>query len=540
MLRDLAVVLSLVLTGAVVASACSTREDCADCCDFCGGGTSEGSSANCASTEIQPVDAGPSCTENHKPAVICTPGSTQPCRSLTMGAAMPTCVAGLQTCNADGTGFSVCDDVLPHPDDCDEASSWSCDGEPLSCGSATWATSIAGAGDEAARSIAVDALGNSVVAIAANGGDVTIGTTTLTFASPGQLVAKFDPSGAPLWAVALVNATTAAVTTDETGATYVTGTSTGALDIAEQPVPTGSSSGAYLAKLSPAGALVWAHSLEQPQREDPPASSFSPAAVAIAQGAPVIVGSYSSLVTLDGITLPGAAGLLGFVARYDPMTGLAVWAIQLSGSGDDRMTAVAGDDAGEIVVGGYSDGTPACPTPHLVYARLGGDGAIEWFQQLDTPARITSIKLSGDFVVAAGVAARPAKVQSTTVDAAGFVFALEGTAVDWWVPTTFGVEGVVLDAAGDIVAAGTTSHGEAAMLKLDLVSQRFYEHVYAAHPNGDATSASIAIHALGYAPDDGVIVAGAIRGASDLALGFGGVPVASTTGLDAFVARLAP
>ena len=61
------------------------------------------------------MDAGPICMEDEKPKVVCTPGEVQSCQTAATSQAPSSCAAGSQTCNAAGTGFGVCDDVLPAP-----------------------------------------------------------------------------------------------------------------------------------------------------------------------------------------------------------------------------------------------------------------------------------------------------------------------------------------------------------------------------------------------------------------------------------------
>ncbi|HEX8657890.1 MAG TPA: SBBP repeat-containing protein, partial [Hymenobacter sp.] len=66
---------------------------------------------------------------------------------------------------------------------------------------------IGGAGPDAGEAIAVDATGNTYVAGRFNSASITIGSTTLNNAGAGttndMFVAKYSPAGAVLWATRL-------------------------------------------------------------------------------------------------------------------------------------------------------------------------------------------------------------------------------------------------------------------------------------------------------------------------------------------------
>ena len=124
------------------------------------------------------------------------------------------------------------------------------------------------------------------------------------------------------------------------------------------------------------------------------------------------------------------------------------------------------------------------------------------------------------------------------IDSLGFVLATSGPRVAWYVPVGFEGKAVTVDGSGQITTAGVRSDGGAAIAKFDATRERFYEHVFTAYPAAGQPSAAVLMFALSrLAPDHGVVVAGNLRGHADLALGFGGKPLTSGLGDDAFVAR---
>jgi outer membrane protein assembly factor BamB len=528
MLRDLAVVLACTLTGAVVATACSSPEECNSCCDGCGtSGVQCASTHNCGDTGFPP-DAGVACTKTPGSPRVCSPGATQSCRSVPASPPTPTCVAGSQTCNAAGTGFSLCDDVLPLPDACATPGAWSCDADLPACGDATSATSIA-----------VAATGEVVIAASHDGGSIQLGATTLPAGLPGFFVAKFDATGAALWAMSLENVVSARLAVDEVGDIYITGTFSGTLTLDNQTFTATVGTG-YLVKLGPTGAVVWAQQLRADIVPTNVPAPFEPTAIAVVQGSPVIAGNYSGQVNLAGSTLAASVGQDGFVASYDRETGDNLWSLQIGTSADDTLSAIAGDEVGNIVVGGHTDGTASCPTPHLFFAQISPTKTVTNVVSDKPPIGINALALQGGVIFATGTAARPVAVNKVFVDAPGFVLATTGVGISWYVPVAFAGEGIAVDDAGHVTAVGATPDARAGIAKFDRVGDRFYVHAFAAYPTPDQPSAAIAMRAVALAPDHGAVVAGSILGRAELALGLGGAPVTSDLGPDAFVAHFAP
>ncbi len=166
-----------------------------------------------------------------------------------------------------------------------------------------------------------------------------------------------------------------AVTTDGAGYAYVTGNFSGTVDFDPSAVVTnltsdGGSDG-YVAKYTPAGALVWAKAL----------GGDGAAGIALdGQGNVYTVGTLFGQGDFDpsaGVyTLIGNGAWDAYVSKLDS-SGNFVWAKALGGTAEDFGTGIAVDFAGTVVVTGYFRGTgdfdPGAGAYNLTSA--GGDDA---------------------------------------------------------------------------------------------------------------------------------------------------------------------
>ncbi|WP_437757598.1 hypothetical protein [Sorangium sp. So ce1389] len=220
-----------------------------------------------------------------------------------------------------------------------------------------------------------------------------------------------------------------------------------------------------------------------------------------AQGDALVVGIFDGLLELSGdaADLTSRGGTDIFVAKFD-RNGPAVWATQLGGAGDDHVSAVASDADGSLVIAGHFEGT----------AQLGGEP-----------------------LVSAG-------------GADAFVAKLDGAGAPVWSRRLGGegdqhATGVALGAAGDVFLAGRFE-GEMELDGLPLVSaggvDAFVAQLDAAGEPGWIQRFGGTGHdeASDVAVDDAqrVVVTGSFEGTAD----FGGGPLVSAGGADAFVAQL--
>ena len=314
-------------------------------------------------------------------AEVCSPGESVDCYSGpdgTIGYGL--CSAGQKTCDPQGAGFGECEgEVVPSLEialnDADE----DCDGAVS--GQALWKARFGDAEDQTAKHVAVDALGNVVLAGSFQGtldigGGKTVGPAPAP--GPGMFVARLEPGGAPLWiqerSAAAMPRVAEGVAVDSAGNVTVVGHF---VDTAASPDPAG-----FVLQLDPAGGERWVQEL----------SGTSAAAVlGVAVGpldAVFAIGRYRGDITLANklySSVGGADDVL--IVEYDA-DGNPVWSQSFGGASDDVPRAVAVNGAGEAFVTGEYRGAPAglpdaqdkmIPGFSAVFVmKTGEDGSVKW------------------------------------------------------------------------------------------------------------------------------------------------------------------
>jgi len=222
-------------------------------------------------------------------------------------------------------------------------------------GELLWATYLGGEGDDAARAVAVDALGNIYVAGYTRSSGWVAGGYDTSYGGYGDaFVAKISPQGAHVWSTYLGGSAydgAEAVVCDADGNVYAAGT-TGSSGWGYRGFDSGYNGGTFdgfLAKLSPNGARLWASYLG--------GSGWDTAAgLAAAPDGVVVVGKTSSSGWIAGghqtAYLGGAFDAYALKASAD---GQRVWSTYLGGSGEDAAVSVAVNPAGRILIAGETD-----------------------------------------------------------------------------------------------------------------------------------------------------------------------------------------
>jgi hypothetical protein len=190
-------------------------------------------------------------------------------------------------------------------------------------------------------------------------------------------IAKYRPSGAELWTKTIGTPETDishAVAADAIGNIYVAGYTRGILG--DRRFGIGSDADAWVAKVSPAGRTLWIRQIGS--YDDDYAYG-----VAVDGAGNVLVGG-----TTEGPLAgpdPGSDDD-AWLAKYDP-NGVLLWSRQIDSlerSRDDEAAAIAVDAAGNVVIGGTTDGrfvTGASTAPDAWVAKFSPTGTRSWIRQ---------------------------------------------------------------------------------------------------------------------------------------------------------------
>jgi len=244
-----------------------------------------------------------------------------------------------------------------------------------------YATYLGGSSDEAdtpfegIEGVAVDGAGNFYVTGTTQSADFpsTVGADRTLDGSKDIFVTKFSPAGTVLYSTYLgggCDDTARDMAVDTAGNAYVTGRFNGGLCFAEL-------AGALVAKLDPAGVLVYASVLGGSLAD----SSVGQAIAVDAAGHAYVTGITNS-ASHDFPTTPGAYrtgecdNVLpfandGFVAKLSTDGSTLLYSTVLCGSGDDSPAGIAVDAAGSAYVAGATASSDF-PTVNPFQAMRGG------------------------------------------------------------------------------------------------------------------------------------------------------------------------
>ena len=260
----------------------------------------------------------------------------------------------------------------------------------------TLAVRLGGTAADLIVDMAVDPSGNIVVGGSFEGApDFDPGSDITSLVSLGAtdgFVAKYDATGNLLWA-AQIGGTTAqrvtAVASDLSGNVYVSGGFTGSTDFdpsaAAQILTSLGGEDGFVAKLSPAGALLWVRRF----------GGLEPDVVAgvdvDAAGRVFAAGSFAGSANPTpgtGPTLLSEGGVDGFLLGFDA-TGAVSFGLRLGGLQADSANAVTVTSGGTVVVGGSFRGSATFGSgavPNQLTAAGGGDGFLAGFAATGTLA----------------------------------------------------------------------------------------------------------------------------------------------------------
>lgn len=258
-----------------------------------------------------------------------------------------------------------------------------------------WLTGSSGNFVSEALDVTTDPTGNSILT-GYFSGQIQFNDSTETAVSGLNdiLLAKFDPNGNMLWLQRFGGNQADRghkVVTDASGNIYVTGYFAGSMTMGSFTLNSnGGSRDIFLAKLNPAGVVLWA-------RSDGGSSEETPYGLAVdTQGSPVITGRFEGTSTIGGTTytsqfnpFAGAPGFDIFIAKFTT-AGTPVWTKKGNSRQDDTGLAVVCDNSNNVYVTGQYSDTMTFITQTInnqvnnagYVAKLSSNGDFVWFDKL--------------------------------------------------------------------------------------------------------------------------------------------------------------
>jgi hypothetical protein len=444
---------------------------------------------------------------------VCTPNAVTACYPGPAGTeGVGTCVAGTQTCNAQGTALGACEGaVTPAPQNCDTTADETCSGgaENAGCGAALWSYDFGTVNNEEGRGVAYDPATNDVILGGYIDGNVTFAGCGLVNGNMDDalFLAKFDASGNCLWANAWGDgASTKQLVTDASGNIYVTGQLHGATTqvtnlggACGNLSPTGTEPSILVAKFTPSGSCLWSKSFGE-------ATWFQFANQGVLDSADnlIIANEFAGTTDFGGgpLTSPGGAFDV-YVAKFDT-NGNYLWASNYGDSDFQGANSVAVDSANDIIVVGYEASTIDFGCGTLTSA--GGDDA--FVAKLGPTGTCLWSKRFGD--------AQYQEADGVVVDGAGNIY-------------------VVGEFAGTINLGGDTltslGSDDIFLAKLDPNGNHLWSESFGG-PNNQ-NGALIAIDA-----NDAVVITGQLFGSASFGTpGFPGPTLTSAGSSDVFIAK---
>jgi hypothetical protein len=519
---------------------------------------------SCTTSEDEDCDGHEALSEAD-PDCSCEPGTTEPCYSGAPGTeGVGPCHGGTRTCNAEGIGWSICNEVAPTPEVCGNAVlDEDCSGTPCG-GDALWAVKIDGSGNQFAQDLVVDSIGGIVV-VGYFTGSMTAGAATLTSAGSNDVfVVKLDPTGTVLWAKRFGNnydqrATSVAV--DSTGNIFVTGYFGGSMAAGGTILTSAGGNDVFVLKLDPTGTVLWGKGYGDS------ADQYAMGIAVTDQGDPVLTGRFFGTIDFGIINLTSGGDTDVFVANLAGNNGACVWSYSYGGADSQNGSSIAvgegvfltGSVDGSFIIG--TDAINAGAYSDILAANLSTNGPASWAQSFGGAASVSdnfghdiavddmnNVLLAGEF---AGCVNFGGSDLCANGGGNGFVARLTSTGQHEW-SKAFGdsidlilvSRGVAADTAGNVLLTGHFS-GTADFGGAPVTSSGTDLFVAKLSPNGNhlwsrrfGDAADQFGVSVASAPAGDVLVAGYFKGTLDFNTG-GTSLTANGNNNTLFVAKLA-
>ncbi len=383
-----------------------------------------------------------------------------------------------------------------------------------------YAADIGGVGDDAGRAVTTDGAGNAYVTGNFSGTvdfDPSAGVTNLTSdgGSDGY-VAKYTPAGALVWAKALGGDGAAGIALDGQGNVYTVGTLFGQGDFDPSAgVYTLIGNGAwdaYVSKLDSSGNFVWAKALGGS------AEDFGTGIAVDFAGNVVATGFFRGTADFDpgaaAYNLTSAGGDDAFMAKLDS-AGNFLWAKSWGGATHDRAYGVTLDAQGNAVTTGYFTGT----------ADLDPGPGVQNRTAAFTDGYVSKLDPDGNLLWAS-----PLGQTGNTVSVVGTAVAVDGSGN---VYTTGGFQGTAdFDPGPGTFSLSSAGYNNPYVSKLDAAGRFVWAKQITGSSLAHSYGGAVAVDVAG-----AVYTTGSFEGTPDFDPGAGVVNMTSAGWYDAYVTK---
>jgi hypothetical protein len=265
---------------------------------------------------------------------------------------------------------------------------------PLDAGAVThqWSRALGDADYQSVNSVATDADGN-VIVTGWFSGTVDFGGGSLTSAGGADVfVAKYDATGAHLWSKRFGDAseqTATSITTDSDGYIILTGLFMGSVSFGGGTRTSAGSYDVFLAKLDPDGI----HEFSERYGNSTAQAGYS--VTTDADDNVILVGNFYGEIDLGGDNLTSSGFNDVFVAKFDQEAD-HLWSQRFGDSNDQLGTSVTTDASGNVIIGGWYNGSidfgggdlTSTGVGDIFLAKLDPDGAHQWSQRFGSGSNI--------------------------------------------------------------------------------------------------------------------------------------------------------
>jgi hypothetical protein len=217
-------------------------------------------------------------------------------------------------------------------------------------GKLVWVKQVTGQYNERVVDVAVDNQGNIYAAGYISSSDTRFGSLTASSLGTDGFVARLDATGEPKWLKTFGGSGTDManqIDIDNSSAVFVTGQFFGTMTIGATTLISEGATDVVVAKYNAdTGSPHWA-------KQFGGTSDDNGVSIKVVDDGMYVSGSFFGTFEMAGMAAMASRGELdGFVARLD-LSGVAQWVKQIGGANWDNALAVAADETGNCIVGGY-------------------------------------------------------------------------------------------------------------------------------------------------------------------------------------------